>query len=56
MKTKGPDGVADRPVSAVTDNPKPSFTGGAGIAPGDIPSVRLNIYVGILRPNAPPEL
>ncbi len=48
-----PPTVSLSPVSAVTDNPKPSFTGGAGIAPGDIPSVRLNIYVGITASGTP---
>ena len=38
--------VSLTPVASLTNNPKPSFSGGAGVAPGDIASVTLNIYSG----------
>ena len=48
--------VSLTPVAALTNNPKPSFSGGAGVAPGDIASVTLKIYVGeSVSGRAPPH-
>ena len=45
VKTRGP-ALSLSPVAAVTNNPKPSFSGAAGVALGDIASVTLKIYTG----------
>ncbi len=45
IKTKGP-ALSLGTVAAVTNNPKPSFSGIAGVAPGDVASVTLKIYTG----------
>jgi hypothetical protein len=34
------------PIAALTNNPEPSFSGSAGVAPGDLPSVTLKVYAG----------
>jgi len=41
-----PPAVSLTPVAALTNNPEPSFSGNAGVAPGDLPSVTLKIYAG----------
>ena len=41
-----PPAVSLTPVAALTNNPKPSFSGNAGVAPGDNASVTLKIYAG----------
>ena len=41
-----PPAVSLTSVAPLTDNPTPSFSGGAGVAPGDIASVTLKIYSG----------
>jgi hypothetical protein len=45
IKTKGP-AVSLTPLKTPTNNPTPSFSGGAGTAPGDIASVTLKVYAG----------
>ncbi len=45
IKTKGP-AVSLSSVGSPTDDPSPSFSGGAGVAPGDIASVTLKVYTG----------
>ena len=45
VKAKGP-ALTLSPVAAATNNPEPAFSGNAGAAVGDLPSVTLNIYVG----------
>ncbi|HTB69654.1 MAG TPA: Ig-like domain-containing protein, partial [Solirubrobacteraceae bacterium] len=45
IKTKGP-AVSLTPVTSPTNDPTPSFGGGAGVAPGDIAAVTLKIYSG----------
>jgi hypothetical protein len=41
-----PPTVSLTSVAPLTNNPTPSFSGGAGVAPGDIASVTLKIYSG----------
>ena len=45
IKTKGP-AVSLSSVASPTNDPRPSFNGGAGVAPGDIASVTLKLYSG----------
>jgi large repetitive protein len=45
IKTKAP-AVSLTPLTTPTNNPAPSFAGGAGTAPGDHPSITLKIYAG----------
>ncbi len=45
VKISGP-AVSLTPVGTPTRNSTPSFSGGAGVASGDIASVRLNVYAG----------
>ena len=52
IKTKGP-AVSLRSVASPTNDPTPSFSGDAGVAPGDIASVTLKVYSGVSASGSP---
>jgi large repetitive protein len=53
IKSKGPV-VTLSPPPRETNDPTPSFSGSAGVAPGDMPSVRLRIYPGTVASGEEP--
>jgi Bacterial Ig-like domain/PKD domain len=54
IDTRPPD-VTLTPLASLLNNPKPSFGGDAGTAPGDIASVALTIYAGTAAAGSPVE-
>jgi hypothetical protein len=53
INSKGPI-VTLSPISGETNDATPSFSGTAGVAPGDIPSIRLKIYSGAVAAASQP--
>jgi hypothetical protein len=52
IKTKGP-AVSLTPVASPTNDPTPSFNGGAGVAQGDIATVTVKVYSGTSASGSP---
>ncbi len=50
-----PPAVSLTPLATLTNNRKPSFGGAAGIASGDIASIKLTIYAGTAATGSPVE-